>query len=125
LRAGFGIAMLSFLFYGAGLFSYYCAEPDSIVVHPGPFSTPVIYRWADVQRISTSCTFGRGGMSTHFTLGMKDSRVIGLGGDSWPMLKRNFSSVAASLKPVPYLYDNTQTDRCPAQLRQLFAKRPS
>jgi hypothetical protein len=121
---GLSLAALSSVAWLDGLFSYYCATPQVIVVHPDPFLGPVTYTWSDVRRVFSGCSYGRGGMSVEFGLDMKDGRRIGLGGDSWHMLAKNYALVGAILQLVPYVYDNEGSKRCPLRFRQLFSERP-
>jgi hypothetical protein len=122
--AGGILVLFSFAIWLDDVFSYYCATPNVIVVHPDPFLPSVTYKWSDVQRVSTGCTFSRGGMSINFNLEMNDNRRIGLGGDSWSMLKRNYKGIGTLLSQVPYAYDNAEAERCPLSLQQLFSARP-
>ena len=106
-----------------GLFTYYCATPRAIVVHPDPLEEPVTYAWSDVSRVSTRCYVSRT-RYPEFNLDMRDGRRVALGGDTWLTLAKNYAEIGAALAPVPYVYDNHSTDHCPSFYRQLFAKRP-
>jgi hypothetical protein len=122
---GYALVAASLLMWLDGLFTYYCATSQEIVVHPGPFEQTVTYDWTGVKGVSTGCFTTRGGTSIEFNLEMKDGRRIGLGGDTWPTLAANYAQIVAALASVPYAYDNQHTEECPASYRQRFARRPS
>jgi hypothetical protein len=107
-----------------GLFTYYCATPQSIVVHPDPFVAPVTYSWSDIRRISVGCQYGKGGMSLQFDLTMKDGHRIFFGGDSWSQLAKNYPQVSGILSMSIFDYDTTNVTHCPQRWKDVFARRP-
>ena len=123
-RAGAIVAALSLAVWLDGLLSFYCATPAVVIVHPDPLMPSVVYKWSDVRGVSSGCAFSRGGMSVEFNLEMRDGQRIGLGGDSWSMLKPNYKLVAALLSSVPYTYDNHMSEQCPPSLREFFPRDP-
>jgi hypothetical protein len=114
----------SLLLWVDGLFSYYCATPVGLIVHPDPFLTPIHYKWNDVRRLEVGCHHTKGGTSIDFVLVLNDDQRIDLGGDSWSMLDRNFLGVRRALWGSSYIYDNHQSKDCPANLQHFFATDP-
>jgi hypothetical protein len=129
-RVGWGLLAFSLAAWPFCLSYYYCATPTSIRVHPGIFGRSVSYSWSDVGRVSISCHgWHRPEFELYMGSGLNSApggpgQSIGLGGDSWPQLARNYAQVSAALSSVPFIYDTSRIQRCSAKLAEFFAVRP-
>lgn len=79
-----------------GLFSYYCVNSQTIVLHRGPLQS-LEYSWRDVIRLETGCTRTRGGTEALFNLHLKDGSTLHLGSSSWRMTTAHYADVIAAL----------------------------
>jgi hypothetical protein len=119
--AGIPIVIFSLGLWFDGFFTYYCASASQIVLHPDPFLNPITYSWADVRKVITGCSYGKG-MSVRFDLEFSDGQVVPLGTDSWRMTTANYPMIDLNLRSAKFQYD-PKPKPCPKRLDRYFSER--
>ena len=131
-RAAFGFAgvaalLLAVFGWLGSVFSFYCATPSAILLHPELMRSYERLEWKNVSAVTARCWGGartpwQGGLN--ITLDTGDEVLMRLGsgrGLYGPRtLARNYEAIRSALNGQSYQYDASAIGRCPTNIAALL-----
>jgi hypothetical protein len=108
-------------------FSFYCATPSTILLHPDILGSHRKLTWDDVRVVQARCLTGsrtpwEGGLNVSFGNG---EEILMPFGYRQPRQKQIYEAIRTALQEKTYRYDLSSIKRCPQGVYSILAHWPS
>jgi hypothetical protein len=112
------------LILDGGAFSYFCATPDGVLIHPGELFPVEHLSWKSLKTIRPECRKMDYGLNVTVDLAFSDGRTITMGDQTAKQLYENYSAFSSAVRNVPAVYDMSRIGECSKEWHDLFVRRP-
>jgi hypothetical protein len=108
-------------------FSFYCATPSTILLHPDILGSYRRFPWDDVRVVQARCWSGsrtpwQGGLNVSFGNG---EEILMPFGYHQQKQKQNYEAIRTALQGKTYRYDLSNIKVCPQDVYSILARWPS